>query len=121
MKAILELPHPPSNNVYYRRNMYSTYLSDAGHKFKSEVSDYVVENQIPKFGDARLRVKIILRPRSKARHDLDNYFKALLDALQDSGVYNDDSQIDYLEMSRGEVIKGGRIIISIEAIDDSTI
>lgn len=117
MKAIIELPHPPSNNVYYRRGMYSTYLSDAGHKFKALVSDAVIEYQMPKFGDARLKVSLTLLPRSKARHDLDNYFKAALDALQDAGVYDDDCQIDDLSMKRGEIIKGGRMIIVIEALD----
>lgn len=117
MKAIIELPHPPSANQYYRRGMYSTYLSDAGHKYKALVSDAVIEYQMPKFGDARLKVSLTLLPRSKAKHDLDNYFKAALDALQDSGVFNNDCQIDHLTMKRGEVIKGGKLIVVIEALD----
>lgn len=118
MKVFLELPFPPSVNTYYRRSRFATYLSDQGHKFKADVADYLVENEIPKFGDAKLRVRMILRPRTKAKIDLDNRIKAVLDALQDAGLFNDDFQVDHLEIIRGDAIKGGKMIVTVEAIDE---
>lgn len=51
----------------------------------------------------RLAVRIQAYPPRHGRRDLDNLLKALLDAMQDAGIYEDDSQIDYLAIERCEV------------------
>lgn len=47
-----------------------------------------------------LWVRIEFYPPDKRRRDLDNLLKPLLDALAYGGVYEDDSQIDQLEIKR---------------------
>ena len=42
----------------------------------------------------------MIHPRSKRKFDLDNTLKAILDALMKADMYNDDSQIDYIEIAR---------------------
>jgi Holliday junction resolvase RusA-like endonuclease len=41
-----------------------------------------------------------------------------LDSLCDAGVYDDDSQVDELHIIRGEPIKGGKIVVTIEVMGD---
>lgn len=119
MKALLELPFPPSTNVYYRRGRYVTYLSEAGRKYKLDVAEYLAENETVKFGEAKLKITMILRPRDKRKIDIDNRIKACLDSLQDGGLFDDDFQVDHLEIIRGEPIKGGKLLCIIEQIDES--
>ena len=118
MKAWLELPFPPSMNTYWRNFRGRTVLSKNGRQFKTDVQDYIIEKNIPKFGDKKLKITMILRPRDKRKIDIDNRIKAVLDSLQDAGVFDDDFQVDHIEMIRGEQIKGGLIRVLIEELPD---
>lgn len=118
MKAWLELPFPPSMNTYWRNFRGRTVLSKNGRQFKIAVQDYIIEKNIPKFGDKKLKITMILRPRDKRKIDIDNRIKAVLDSLQDAGVFDDDFQVDHIEMIRGEQIKGGLIRVLIEELPD---
>ena len=118
MHVWLELPFPPSMNTYWRNFRGRTVLSKAGRQFKIAVQDYIIEKNIPKFGDKKLKITMILRPRDKRKIDIDNRIKAVLDSLQDAGVFDDDFQVDHLEMMRGEPIKFGAIHVVIEAVEE---
>ena len=50
----------------------------------------------------------------RRRRDIDNVGKALLDALQHAGCFDDDEQIDVLHIERRTVIKGGacRVVVT---------
>lgn len=113
---LLNLPYAPSVNTYWRRGRYATYLSPQGREYKKAVAEYVIEYNVPKLGDARLKMTLIIRPRSKRIFDIDNLAKSVLDSLCEAGVYDDDSQVDELHILRGEPIKGGRIIVTIEVL-----
>jgi crossover junction endodeoxyribonuclease RusA len=95
-------------------------LSKAGREFKAAVADYVVEYRVPKLGDKKLRISMVLFPRDKRKIDIDNRIKAVLDALQDAGVFNDDFQVDELSIVRGSPIKNGAIRVLIEVIDSTS-
>lgn len=73
----------------------------------------VKEKKLEGFGDKRLGASIVIHPRSKRQFDLDNTLKAILDALMKAGLYDDDSQFDYIEIVRGEPIKGGAATIDL--------
>jgi crossover junction endodeoxyribonuclease RusA len=121
MRVWLELPFPPSMNTYWRNFRGRTVLSKNGRQFKSDVQDYIIEKNIPKFGDKKLKITMILRPRDKRKIDIDNRIKAVLDSLQDAGVFDDDFQVDHIEMIRGEQIKGGLIRVLIEEIQGDSV
>ena len=108
---IFKLPYPPSVNTYWRNFRGRMVISKRGREFKKYVSEYVIENNIEKLGDAKLWVSMVLYPRGKRLMDIDNCIKPVLDALQDAGVFDDDQQVEMLSIKRGEVIKGGGISI----------
>ena len=116
----LTLPFPPSMNTYWRNFRGRTILSPAGRKFKEDVADYVAEYRVPKLGEAKLRISMVLFPRDKRKIDIDNRIKCVLDALQDAGVFDDDFQVDELSIVRGKPIKGGAIRVLIEEIDSTS-
>lgn len=66
--------------------------------------------------DSSLALYVEAYPPDKRRRDLDNIFKSLLDSLQYSGVYVDDSQINEIYVVRKEASKPGRIIITLEEL-----
>jgi Holliday junction resolvase RusA-like endonuclease len=51
--------------------------------------------------DSRYRVEITLMGCSR-RGDIDNYAKAVLDALQTAGAFKNDNQVDDLQITRGK-------------------
>ena len=114
--TIIKLPYPPSMNTYWRNFRGNTVLSKAGREFKQAVWACVMEQKIPKFGNKRLEVTMWLYPRSKVVTDLDNRLKAVLDGLEEAGVYDNDGNIDILMIQRGEQRKGGGIDVMIEVI-----
>ena len=111
----LPLPWPPTINTYWRNVNGRTLLSKKGREYKRTVWQAVAE------GGGRLRlacpiaVEIVLHPPTKAKMDIDNRIKALLDAMQDASVYVDDSQVEHLTVIRGDVIKGGVAAVAIKA------
>lgn len=114
--TIIKLPYPPSMNTYWRNFRGHTVLSKAGREYKTAVAECVVEQNVPKFGDKRLEVTLWLYPRSKVVTDLDNRLKAVLDGLEEAGVYTSDGNIDILMIQRGQIRKGGGVDVMIEVI-----
>lgn len=112
------LPFPPSMNTYWRNFRGRTIISKQGREFRENVIQFVIDNNIPKFGDKKLKLTMILRPRDKRKIDIDNRIKAVLDALEHAGVMDDDFQVDHIEMIRGEQIKGGLLHVVIEEIEN---
>ncbi len=106
------LPHPPSVNHYWRRVGQRTLISREGRRFRREVCAILAgEKTEPLTG--RLEVVIEICPPDRRRRDLDNVQKALLDALEHGGAYEDDSQIDRIVIERGEVVPSGRSSVEI--------
>jgi len=115
--VIFDLPLPPSMNTYWRNFRGRTILSKAGRQFKSDVSECVIDQKVPKLGISRLKVLIYLHPKDRRKIDLDNRLKACLDAMQDAGVFDDDEQIDHLTIQRATIKSGGGVTVAIQVID----
>ncbi len=117
MEALrLTLPWPPSVNHYWRRVGNRTLISKEGRRFRKRVLATLKTQHIePMTGP--LAVRVVAHPPDRRRRDLDNITKSLLDALEHGGIYEDDSQIDRLSIERASVVKGGAVIVEINAIE----
>lgn len=110
----LTLPFPPSVNGYWRNYKGHTTLSLDGKAYRAAVLSVLAG--VPSFGDARLRVEVLLFPPSVRRLDVDNFPKGIFDSLTHAKVWDDDSQIDVLNIRRCEVRKPGRAVVIIDTI-----
>lgn len=109
----LELPFPPTNNHLTTvargrrissakcRQYRSAALAAIGSQYGRPITD-------------RLAVTVDLYAPTRAKRDIDNYVKAVLDAITVAQIWEDDSQIDQLVINRRPVIKGGKCIVTIQ-------
>jgi crossover junction endodeoxyribonuclease RusA len=115
---ILHLPFPPSVNHYWRHVGPRVLISRAGRQYREAVGLVCLSAGRPHM-EGRLSVTVQVYPPDRRRRDLDNLFKAPLDAMKAAGVYDDDEQIDRLWISRQSVIPGGALSVSIEPIPEA--
>ena len=122
----LELPFPPSVNRYWRHvgmgGGVRVLLSREGRRYKAAVWATVrARGGTGEPLTGRLVVDVRLYPPDRLRRDIDNFGgKALLDALTDAGVWQDDSQLDELRIRRCAVCPGGRCLVDIRRLDGAT-
>lgn len=124
----IELPWPPTVNSYKKigavtrtktGKLYQPRInSDKTKRFYSAVwcivRGWMTFHGVKSFGNARLRVELRLHAPSNRKIDLDNRAKVTLDALQHAGLYDDDSQIDYLLITREELCQpDGKVVVVI--------
>ncbi len=116
----LTLPFPPSVNTYWRAPNRGPLagrhlISAAGRKYQSDACAAIIEQlrRLPKPSTTPAAVAIILFPPDQRRRDLDNYNKALFDALTHAGVWEDDSQVKKMLVEWGPVVPKGKVDITI--------
>lgn len=112
----ITLPWPPTVNHLWKRGPHRTYLSAKGRQFRADADD-AIASQLVHFEqiEGRVSVDIRLYPPTRAKMDIDNRIKAVLDALKHARVILDDEQVDDLRVRRGEVVKGGTCVVVIKA------
>lgn len=116
----LTLPFPPSVNTYWRAPNKGPLagrhlISAAGRKYQSDACAAIIEQlrRLPKPSTTPAAVAITLFPPDLRRRDLDNYNKALFDALTHAGVWEDDSQVKRMLVEWGPVVSKGKVEITI--------
>lgn len=111
----LTLPWPPSVNNYWRQFKGRLIISADGRRYRDLVlASFVGRTPIAE----RIAVTMFAFPPDRRRRDLDNALKAPLDALTHARVWEDDSLIDLLLIERGEVVRGGRLEVSISVLTE---
>lgn len=122
----LDLPWPPSVNHYWGQRVFKKraikFVGAEGLKFRKEVEELVKPhlehcNKYYKKPN-RLSITVEIYPPNQRRRDIDNLNKALLDALQHAGAYDDDEQIDIIFMLRDKssTVKDGKVHIILSAV-----
>lgn len=113
------LPYPPSVNHYWRmvrtRHGCRMLISREGRAYRTAVGSILASADVHRL-TGRLALRIDVHPPDRRRRDLDNAMKALLDALEHGGAYEDDSQIDHLDIRRGAVIPDGKVAVRIQPL-----
>ena len=109
----LELPYPPSVNHYYRRVGPRTLISREGRRFRERVCAALAAARVRQL-TGPLHIEIEVYPPDRRRRDIDNVQKALLDALQHGGLYDDDSQIVKLDIEKLGCVSPGRTIVRVQ-------
>ncbi len=109
----LSLPYPPSINHYYIHASRCNVIGKKGIAYRNKVYYAVKAKRLSEPLTCRLSVTINAIMPDERKRDLDNIQKAVLDSLQNAGVYVDDCQIDELIVKRGPVQKPGRLKIEI--------
>jgi Holliday junction resolvase RusA-like endonuclease len=107
-----ELPYPPSINHYWRRVGFRTLISREGRRFRERVVALLAARGVRPLAGL-LSVEVDVHPPDNRRRDIDNVQKALLDALQHGGAYDDDSQIVKLAIARCPAVEGGKVVVRI--------
>ena len=79
-------------NRYWRHVGTRVLVSKEGREFRKTVRSLMKFQKVKKH-EGDLIVDIRLIPVDRRRRDVDNSLKALLDAMQAGGAYDDDSQI----------------------------
>lgn len=65
-----------------------------------------------------LAVAMELYPPDRRRRDVDNYSKAVLDALTHARLWRDDSQVKRQTVTVRESKAGGQVVLTISALED---
>ncbi len=112
----LELPYPPSVNHYYRRVGPRTLISREGRAYREKVCAVLAVQGVTTH-TGPIAVKVEAYPPDRRRRDIDNVLKALLDALEKGGAYENDNQIVRLVAEKREPVEGGRAVVRIVAAD----
>jgi len=112
--TVITLPYPPSVNHYYRRVGPRTLISRAGRRYRERVVAALAALKVPTM-DGRLHLEIEFYPPDRRRRDIDNVQKALLDALQHGGLYEDDSQVVELRARKCDPLPNGAVFVYVEA------
>ena len=101
MTGEFELPWPPSVNHYYRHVGPRVRISRDGRKYREQIVARFLNDRAAKYtGPVELFIE--LYPPDSRRRDVDNSLKCLLDAFTHAGLYEDDSQIHRLVVTKRE-------------------
>lgn len=109
------LPYPPTDNHYYTVARGRKILSMRGREYR----DWVYGNVLERGGKplrGRLEAQVQLTMPDRRKRDICNVLKALMDALQYAGAFEDDAQLDRVTVQRGEVSKPGRVQVWLKQV-----
>ncbi len=110
-----KMPWPPSVNGGYRSVVRNRIiLSKRGRQYRDNAVAHLIDLKLygMKLSD-KLCVELVLNPPTLRRYDIDNFNKALFDALSHGNFWLDDEQVVELKIIKGEKVKGGNIEIKV--------
>ncbi|MBD3768001.1 MAG: RusA family crossover junction endodeoxyribonuclease [Gammaproteobacteria bacterium] len=120
----LTLPFPPSINGYWRAYSGRQIISAKGREYRADVIKQMFYEHMPRY-ECEIEVHITLYPPDRRKRDIDNYIKAVFDAMTHAKVWVDDSQVSKMTVERGAVCKPGYVSLTVQPfanrLDNTTI
>lgn len=125
-ELFITLPFPPTVNHYWghraAKGRVFKYIKAQGKKFRADVIEKLkeyrdfCENNF--FGKPSLSVTVYVNQSDRRRRDIDNLSKALLDALEHAGVYEDDCYVDELRLirDRENIVEDAHVCVSVRRL-----
>lgn len=115
----LTLPFPPTVNTYWRHVGRRVLISKKGRSYRTQVRLDVLAQALNNYEfKGPVEVCIVAHPPDKRRRDLDNLPKAILDALEHAGAFEDDNQVARLVIERGELCRpDGEVHVTIATMN----
>ena len=124
-----ELPWPPSINNYWKRGRTThagapgnEYLSEQARNFRAEVAMLVMKARGragPQPLKGPLLMVIAAEPPDRKGRDLDNIIKATQDGLQTARAFDDDVQIQSLQITRCPTARPGRVTVTLTELTNT--
>lgn len=94
-------------------------ISKAGREYQRTVKGLLIERFGLRFScTPPYDIHFDVWMPDRRKRDLDNLLKAMLDALEASGLLVDDSLVYKLSMNRRGVLKGGKVVAIIKSMED---
>jgi crossover junction endodeoxyribonuclease RusA len=110
------LPYPPTVNHYWVVGNRRVYISPEGRQYRRRVKAILAG--VPTL-DGDVAMAVMVHPPDRRARDLDNVLKALLDALEQAGVYRDDNQVANLHLVRFAPAPPGRVEVWVSPLADT--
>lgn len=114
---MIRLPWPPTVNHYYTVARNRKILSKQGRAYKQEAAWLIASERHYTVQKGRICLTIHAHPPDKRKRDLDNILKPILDSLTEAGVFEDDSQVDDLRITRFPPQNGGYVEIIVSSYE----
>lgn len=123
MQITLELMWPPSVNHEWVKARGRIILAPKGRTYRAYVVGKILamrsKGSLPQTTlDGDLAMTMELYPPDRRRRDVDNYSKAIFDALTHAHLWRDDSQVTRQTVTVREPRAGGQVVLTISALED---
>ena len=127
----LTLPWPPSVNHYKRPgplkrskagNLYQLMINTPEtnryyFQVHAQLQHLRATQPFKSFQDSTISLEVYAYPPDKRKRDIDGILKVLFDSLEKARIFNDDYQISRLLVVRKDIIKHGKVIVKISALE----
>jgi len=110
------LPWPPTVNHFHipiRLGKHARCIKSPDvKKYQIEVARVMAELGLSGLMiTEKVLISLVLHPKTNHKYDCSNFLKAYEDGLEKCGFIENDCQIEYSSIRKGEKVKGGRLDI----------
>lgn len=88
------------------------FPSTEAKKYIKYLQEIALVNKLRFGSQQKIRMDVLVCPRDRREIDAHNFTKVLLDAMEQAGVFVNDSQVEHLTARLGPVVKEGKLVVN---------